>query len=105
MLYTATADRVWLKRAEQTADFIAKHFNYSPKPNVTAGFVTAAGSSGVTSLPLLDENVMMARFANLLYQYTGRASDKALCAQAMKYLAAPRGGANETCACRRHSAG
>lgn len=89
MLYTATADRIWLKRAEQTADFIAKHFNYSPKPNVNAGFVTAASASGVTSLPLLDENVMVARFANLLYQYTGRASDKAICAQAMKYLAAP----------------
>ncbi len=89
MLYTATADRAWLKRAEQAADFIGKHFNYSPKPNVRAGFVTAASASGVQSVPLLDENVMVARFANLLYQYTGRASDKALCAQAMRYLAAP----------------
>jgi uncharacterized protein len=89
MLYTATADKVWLKRAEQTADYISKHFNYSPKPSVLAGFVTAAGSSGVPAVPLLDENVMMARFANLLYQYAGRASDKALCSQAMKYLAAP----------------
>ena len=88
-LYTATADRKWLKGAEQSADYIAKHFNYSPKPSVLAGFVTAAGSSGVPSLPLLDENVMMARFANLLYHYSGRGSDKALCAQAMKYLAAP----------------
>lgn len=89
MLYTATADRSWLKRAEQTADYISKHFNYSPKPDVRAGFVTSAGASGVQSVPLLDENVMVARFANLLYQYTGKASYKALCAQAMRYLAAP----------------
>lgn len=89
MLYTATADRIWLKRAEQSADYIGRHFNFSPKPGVKAGFLTAAGASGVPSIPLLDENVMMARFANLLWHYTGRASDKALAAQAMKYIAAP----------------
>ncbi|HEY9676828.1 MAG TPA: DUF255 domain-containing protein [Drouetiella sp.] len=89
MLYTATGDRAWLKRAEQTSDFISKHFAYSPKPGIKAGYATAASASGVESVPLIDENVMVARFGNLLYQYTGRAGDKELYTQGMKYLAAP----------------
>ena len=36
-----------------------------------------------------DENLAAARWANLLSQYTGRASDKALGLTAMRYLATP----------------
>ncbi len=36
-----------------------------------------------------DENVDAARWANLLSQYSGRESDKALAASAMRYLATP----------------
>jgi hypothetical protein len=37
----------------------------------------------------MDENVMAARFANLLYHYTGKAQDRKLAETAMRYLADP----------------
>lgn len=39
--------------------------------------------------PNLDENVMVARFANLLFQYSGRPLDKTVAEAAMRYLATP----------------
>jgi len=39
--------------------------------------------------PLLDENVMMARFANLLYHYTGKPQYRQLADKAMRFLATP----------------
>lgn len=89
-LYTATADRSWLTRAQAAADFISKHFSYSAAPGLKAGFATAAAASGVQPLPLLDENTVTARFGNLLFHYSGRATDKALAQQAMRYLASPQ---------------
>lgn len=95
-LYAATADRVWLERAEQAAEFIGERFapaTISVEDSVaaSAGYVTAdLGSSKVARpVPLPDENVMLARFANLLYHYGGKASNKAMAERAMRYLATP----------------
>lgn len=86
-LYGVTGDRQWLKKAQGAADFIAKHFQVSGEP----GFITAENKVGqvIKSAPLLDENVMMARFANLLFNYTGNAAYKDLAGSALTYLAKP----------------
>ncbi|HEY9869720.1 MAG TPA: DUF255 domain-containing protein [Candidatus Obscuribacterales bacterium] len=83
-LYAASGDRQWLSRAEQAADFIGKHFQ-----TAGAGFVTAdVAKAGIHKPePQRDENVMMARFANLLYHYSGKPAYKKLADQAMRYLA------------------
>ena len=97
-LYEVTADRAYLSKARLAADFIGRHFIVDKQP----GFVTAEAreSQGSNSVahgelfvlapqPLLDENVMAARFANLLYQYTGAAAYKEYGERALRYLAQP----------------
>lgn len=84
-LYAATADRYWLVRAEQAADFVARHFQAG---GGAAGFATADSSAGGVHKPApqLDENVALARFANLLYHYSGKQQYKRMSEQAMRYL-------------------
>jgi uncharacterized protein len=87
-LYAATADRAWLSRAMSAAAFIRAHF-------VDASAVGVATSDLKSAVPLrpapqLDENVVLARWANLLSYYTGRKEDRELAQTAMRYLAAPQ---------------
>jgi uncharacterized protein YyaL (SSP411 family) len=102
-LYEVTADRAWLKKARLCSEFISRHFQADGQP----GFVTAqAGQNGsgepsasssdghgqltvLTPQPLLDENVMLSRFANLLFQYTGIASYQEQAQRALRFLAMP----------------
>jgi uncharacterized protein YyaL (SSP411 family) len=85
-LYAATADRAWLARAEEAAVFIGSRFRADGVP----GFVTSVASSRLLApQPQRDENVMVARFMNLLSRYTGKASHRALAEHAMRYLAIP----------------
>jgi uncharacterized protein YyaL (SSP411 family) len=86
-LYATTADRLWLKRAEESAGFIAANFrNAGGKP----GFVTSKNMpGGFQPEPQRDENIQMARFANLLSHYTGNKGYRAWADEAMKYLSAP----------------
>jgi uncharacterized protein YyaL (SSP411 family) len=85
-LYAATGDRAWLARAEAAADFIARTF---AAPG-GAGLVSAvARSRFAPPKPQRDENVQAARFANLLFRYTGRAGDRSLAQLAMRFLADP----------------
>jgi uncharacterized protein len=86
-LHAATADRIWLARAEQAADFIMAHFVDSNAP----GLLTSDPEAAEAFPPVreLDENVAAARWANLLWQYSGRVQDKALAQTAMKYLSSP----------------
>lgn len=91
-LYEATADRTWLERAIKAADFLKQFDNIEQGGDKAraAGFVTALSKRKVARPePLLDENIMMARFANLLYRYTGKDSYKAMSQQALRYLATP----------------
>jgi uncharacterized protein YyaL (SSP411 family) len=85
-LYMATADRKWLEYAEHAANFIGTHFTLP-----SGGFLTSDLSrhSIPAPEPLLDENVYMARFANLLFQYTGDKKYRTLAEQAMHYIATP----------------
>jgi uncharacterized protein YyaL (SSP411 family) len=86
-LYESTADRVWLGRAQDSLNFILGHFG----DPATMGLRTAAGSDGTLAAPRpeVDENVEAARFANLLYAYTGQTKDRELASGVMRYLASP----------------
>lgn len=84
-LYAVTAERPWLQRAEETAVFIDAKFRGAH------GFVTAASASAsaLPAKPQVDENVVLARFANLLHRYSGKASHRQIAEHAMRFLAAP----------------
>ena len=84
-LYGATGDREWLARAREAVAFVTKNFR-DPKG---VGFLTARPASHSDSPhPQRDENVMVARTANLLFHYTGSAEYEQLAKDAMRYLAA-----------------
>ncbi|MFY9550132.1 MAG: DUF255 domain-containing protein [Thermoanaerobaculia bacterium] len=84
-LYAATGDRAWLSRAQSAADFIGKTF-----AGEAHGLVSAVSRDRFAApRPQRDENVAVARFANLLFHYTGRESDRRLADRAMGYLVAP----------------
>jgi hypothetical protein len=87
VLYGATGDREWLAHAEATVKFINKNFR-DPQG---AGFLTSKTPTdkSYSPHPQRDENVMVARTANLLSYYTGDAAYEDLAKQAMRYLAAP----------------
>jgi len=84
-LYRATADRAWLVRAGAAADFIAAHFVRSQ-----GGLVSARTSGPIAATPQIDENISVARFANLLAAYDGKAEHGAVAENALRWLADPR---------------
>jgi hypothetical protein len=90
-LYMATGDRRWLERAKEAANFVNEHFRENDKEPPGAGFATAdlSGNSAFKPGPLLEENVNVARFANLLFHYTGNKAYHAMAESAMRYLAVP----------------
>ncbi len=85
-LYGATGDRQWLASAEKTMAYIEQTFK-GP-----AGYLTAAHATDRHSNthPQRDENVMLARTANLLLHFTARPLYKTMTEQTMRYLAAPQ---------------
>jgi uncharacterized protein YyaL (SSP411 family) len=90
-LYAITADQAWLDRAEQTAGFIDAHFTYHTH-GTAIGYATAANepaSSKFSPEPDFDENVYLARFANLLFHYTGNTRDRRIAETALHFAAAP----------------
>lgn len=82
-LYTATGDRKWLANAESGAAFIEQHFR-APQP----GYVTSAPRAGSRLQPKsnIDENIPLARFANLLHRYTGNARYRTMSDYALRLL-------------------
>jgi len=84
-LYRASADRAWIARAGAAADFIAANFARHQD-----GFVSAGTSGPIAAQPPMDENISLARFANLLARYDGRAEHRALAENALRWLADPR---------------
>jgi uncharacterized protein YyaL (SSP411 family) len=86
-LYQVTGDRTWLGHAEQAAAYLAANFR-SP----TAGFVTSKAPTdpAYAPHPERDENIMTARFLNLLAAYTGKPQYREGAGYAMRYLVAPQ---------------
>jgi hypothetical protein len=81
-LYRATGQRAWLTRAERTATFIAANFR------TAAGYASAVrGASPIAPVAQIDENIALARWANLLSHYTGQATQRAIAEHAFGFLA------------------
>lgn len=84
-LYAITADQAWLQHAKAAAGFLDANFR------APAGFLSArpAADSIAPPKPQVDENVQLARFANLLFHFTGDDATKKLSEHALKYVLAP----------------
>ncbi len=83
-MYRVTGERDWLSRAGRAADFVDANFR------ARAGFAAAArGASPIAPVPQIDENIALARFANLLSRYDGQDAHRALARHALSWLAAP----------------
>ncbi len=85
-LYAVTGDRAFLGRAEDAAKFIVANFR-----DPAAGFLTTKTPTdhAYKPHPERDENIVLARFANLLYRYTAQQSYRAIRSHATRYLDAP----------------
>jgi uncharacterized protein YyaL (SSP411 family) len=86
-LYAATGNRDWLTAAARAGDFIASTFT-----DEAGGFLTSKTPEarvGVFARPakLMDDQVGVARFMNLLNRYFGSDSYREQAAHAMRYLA------------------
>lgn len=84
-LYGATGERIWLTRAMGVARFIEGHFTWGDAP----GYLGAGPSGPLAPVRSIDENLALARAANLLARYSGDAAFKAMAERAMRYLASP----------------
>ena len=82
-LYAVTADRAWLRRAEEAEQFISVNFK------ADVGYLTSAGTKELKWKPQVDENVGVTRLANLLHHYTGKTEYTQMAEHAMRFLAAP----------------
>ncbi|MBS0658340.1 MAG: thioredoxin domain-containing protein [Verrucomicrobia bacterium] len=84
-LYALTADRVWLERAQAACGFIDQNFR------TPVGFAAARPAPGgiAPPKPQLDENVQLARLANLLARYTGDEAARRVAEHALKYALVP----------------
>lgn len=85
-LYGVTGRRNYLQSAEGCADFMEAQFRRKNAP----GYGSARDRGGpIKPVPLLDENVMLSRFCNLLYRYSGESRYRSMSANALHYLAQP----------------
>jgi uncharacterized protein len=82
-LYAATGEREWLARAASGAEFIEQHFR-----GAQPGYVTSAPRARSRLQPKsnIDENIPLARFANLLHRYTGDARYRVMSDYALRLL-------------------
>lgn len=85
-LYAATGDSKWLSASCNAADFIIKNFSASNQQ----GFLTAADPTAfLKPLPTTPENIVAARYLNLLYQYTGEEKYREAAKGSVRYLGRP----------------
>jgi uncharacterized protein len=90
-LYGATGERPWLARARKAATFIDDHFRYTLPNSEAAGYASSDPKQHTipSPEPLVDENVMLVRLANLLNYYSGDKQFKKMAEIAMRFLATP----------------
>lgn len=87
-LYRASAERHWLRRAEATADFIARNFIEAK----TGGFLNAARPAAKTvgkPVKSREDNVAAVRLFNQLWHLTGNKAYRAAAEAGMGYLGSP----------------
>lgn len=86
-LYAATGNRDWLTSAMKTGDFVATFRDEA------GGFFTSKtseGTAGVFAKPakLIDDQIQVARFMNMLNRYVGDERSRDQASHAMRYLSA-----------------
>lgn len=86
-LYAATGNRVWLTSAARTGDFVASF------KDDAGGFLTSKTSEGKTGVfakpaKLIDDQIQVARFMNMLNRYYGNEAYREQASHAMRYLSA-----------------
>ena len=86
-LYQATAEPRWLDHAMATLPFLQSNF----ASGNGIGYLTSKAPTDRYShtFPERDENIALARFTNLLFQYTGDERARTIAAQTMRYLVTP----------------
>ena len=89
-LYSVTADRKWLSRAEESAQFVETTF----KSDIGYIAFVQVPSGKLKPKPKVDENVAVAHTLNLLHHYTGKEIYEKAARHAVRYLAAPTIGEN-----------
>lgn len=82
-LYAATGKRDWLKKAESSAAFINANFRGKDPGYLTASVKT---SSKLPPSRNLDENMVLARYTNMLSRYTGAAKYSQMTDHALRYM-------------------
>ncbi|MGQ0798721.1 MAG: DUF255 domain-containing protein [Pseudomarimonas sp.] len=83
-LYRVTSKRTWLTHAGAAADFIADKFQ------LPAGFAGGVvGTGPIAPVARIEENISVARFANLLARYNGEPRHAAMARHARDWLAQP----------------
>jgi uncharacterized protein len=85
-LYGATADRAWLTDAEAAMKFIDA--NFSDKQGAGFDSSKAPTDRAYAPHPDRDENIAIARAANMLFHITADEADKKTADRAMRYVAA-----------------
>jgi len=87
-LAQVTANPAWEKQSEQAASFVRAHF---AMPAGAAGFATATKTNADDAYqpqPEYDENIVLARWGNLLAHESGCAEDSAMAASALSHARA-----------------
>jgi hypothetical protein len=86
-LYLVTAEQHWLDDAKAILPFIGSNFAASNG----IGYLTSKMPTDRFSRAFRerDENIALARFTNLLYQYTGGKQARTITEQTMRYLVTP----------------
>jgi uncharacterized protein len=82
-LYTVTADRSWLRQAEEAANYIDQQFKGD------LGYLTSPSIGALKAKPQIDENADLARFANLLEKYSGIETYGTIAKHAIQFLSIP----------------
>ncbi|HEY2796886.1 MAG TPA: DUF255 domain-containing protein [Thermoanaerobaculia bacterium] len=85
-LWSVTGDRAWLSRSRDAAAYVAKTFTIESEPGLVS---SAARSRFAPPKPQRDENVAVARWANLLFRHTGEEAHRRLADRAMTFLVIP----------------
>jgi len=101
-LWSVTGDRTWLSRSRDAAAYVARTFAVdgdaangvrkdasNGDQNVPGLFSAVSKSRFAPPRPQRDENVAVARWANLLFRYTGDDAHRRLSDRAMAFLAIP----------------
>jgi uncharacterized protein YyaL (SSP411 family) len=85
-LWAVTGDRAWLARSRDAAAYVARTFAVDGSPGLASA---VAQSRFAPPRPQRDENVAVARWANLLFRYTGDDAHRRLADRAMAFCVRP----------------